>query len=156
MGQNVLNLGNASVELGLFVLGGIVLGIFGQVAVGAGFGDHRRDFPFTGGFQVIQFLLQVGKTQACNLIFLCHIQNPFSEKVSIAPNIIEELCPIVKIFLLFPGERMEDDGKSSPKWFFFRSAPQPPLRGTAGLTGTLSPPQPPSELPPAREWAGSC
>ena len=81
MGQDVLDLGNAAVELGLLVLGGIVLGVFGKVAVGTGFRDHGGDFPLPGGLQVVELLLQVGKPQACNLIFLSHIQKSFlSEK----------------------------------------------------------------------------
>ena len=82
--QNVLDLGDTAIQLGLLVLGGIVLGVFGQVAVGAGFGDHGRNFPFTGGLQIIQLFLQIGKAGTGDLKFLCHNGNPSFKSVIFA------------------------------------------------------------------------
>ena len=98
VGQDVLDFGDPAVELGLLVLGGIILGVFGQVAVGTGFRDHGGNLTLPGGLQIVQFLFQVGKTQTGNLKFLCHIQNPFSEINSIVPNIIVDDSPTVKEF----------------------------------------------------------
>ena len=80
--QNVLDLGNAAIELALLVLGGIVFGVFGQVTVGPSLSDHRRHFPLTGGLQIIQFFFQVCQTQACDLVFLSHISKSFLQMVN--------------------------------------------------------------------------
>ena len=113
VGQNVLNLGNTAVELGLLVLGGIVLGVFGQVAVGAGFGDHGGDFALTGGFQVIQFLFQVGKTQTGDLKFFCHIQNPFSDKNIDSSRYYRRIMPHSQVLFAVFGERMSTRGRAT-------------------------------------------
>ena len=113
VGQNVLDLGDAAVELGLLVLGGIVLGVFGQVAVGAGFGDHGGDFALTGGFQVIQFLFQVGKTQTGDLKFFCHIQNPFSDKNINSSRYYRRIMPHSQVLFAVFGERMSARGRAT-------------------------------------------
>ena len=113
VGQNVLDLGDTAVELGLLVLGGVVLGVFGQVAVGAGFGDHGGDFALTGGFQVIQFLFQVGKTQTGDLKFFCHIQNPFSDKNIHSSKHYRRIMPHSQVLFAVFGERMSARGRAT-------------------------------------------
>ena len=72
VGEDVLNLRNAGVELTLFVFRLIVLAILRQVAEGAGFFNHFRDFFFAGSVQIIQLILQSLQMALAQLKFFCH------------------------------------------------------------------------------------
>ena len=81
MGKDVLDLGDAAVELGLLVLGLVVFAVFGEVAEGARLLDLLGDFLFAGRLQIKKFLLQFLETERTDFKFFCHF--------TIVPSIID-------------------------------------------------------------------
>ena len=59
MGKDVLDLGDAAVELGLLVLGLVVFAVFGKVAVAAGDLYFLCDLDACGRFQLFQLFGQL-------------------------------------------------------------------------------------------------
>ena len=59
MEQDVLQLGNAGVELALLVFGLVILAVFRQVTEASGLLDELCDLVGTGGLAVIQLLFQL-------------------------------------------------------------------------------------------------
>ena len=74
VGQNLVQLCDAGVELTLLVLCLVILAVFRQVAEGAGLLDEFRHFLFPDGFQVSELLLEFFQALRAESIFLCHIQ----------------------------------------------------------------------------------
>ena len=59
VGQDVLHLRDAGVELTLLVLGLVVLTVLGQVAEGAGLLDLVGDLLLPDGLQIVELLLEL-------------------------------------------------------------------------------------------------
>ena len=72
VGKDVLDLGDAAVELGLLVLGLVVFAVFGKVAEGARLLDLLGYFLLTRRLQIKKFLLQLFEAERTDLEFFCH------------------------------------------------------------------------------------
>ena len=72
VGKDVLDLGDAAVELGLLVLGLVVFAVFGEVAEGARLLDLLGYFLLTRRLQIKKFLLQLFEAERTDLEFFCH------------------------------------------------------------------------------------
>ena len=72
MGQDILDLGDAAIELRLLVFGLVVFTVLGKVAKGTRFLDLLGHFLFPSGFQIVQLSFQLLETIARDFIFLCH------------------------------------------------------------------------------------
>ena len=73
MEQNVLQLGDAGVELALLVLRLIVFAVLAQVAEAARLFDQLRDFFFTDGLEVGQLILQLLLARRAHLELFFHV-----------------------------------------------------------------------------------
>ena len=56
--QHDLQVGDAGLDLALLVLGGVILGVLGQVAIAAGHLDLLRHFLAADDLQMFQLILQ--------------------------------------------------------------------------------------------------
>ena len=72
MGQDVLDLCDAAIQLGLLIFRFIIFTVLGKVAEGAGFLDLLRDFLLARGFQIIELFLELLQTFSGQLKFFCH------------------------------------------------------------------------------------
>ena len=80
MSENVFNLGDAAVELGLLVFCLVVFAVFRKVAEGAGLLQMLRDLKLAGGLQIVQLLFELRQPDAGQLEFLCHRTTAFHDK----------------------------------------------------------------------------
>ena len=81
MGENVLDLGDTAIELGLLVLGLVIFAVLREVAERTGLLDLLGDFLFTGRLQIKKLLLQFLETERTDFKFFCHF--------TIVPSIID-------------------------------------------------------------------
>ena len=77
MEQNVLQLGNAGVELALLVFRLVIFAVLAEVAKAAGLLDQLRHLVGTGGLAVIQLLFQLVIASLTHFKFLSHAAHPF-------------------------------------------------------------------------------
>ena len=70
--QDLLQLGNAGVELALLVFRLVIFAVLAEVAEAAGLLDQLRHLVGTGGLAVIQFLFQLVIPSLAHFEFLCH------------------------------------------------------------------------------------
>ena len=75
--QDLLQLGDAGIQLALLVLGLIVLAVLAEVAEAAGDLDLLSHLVGAGGLQVIQFLLQLLGAGSTHFVFFFHVNDPF-------------------------------------------------------------------------------
>ena len=77
MEQNVLQLGNAGVELALLVFRLVIFAVLAEVAKAAGDLDLLRNLIAAGCLQIIQFLLKFLSARCAHFIFSFHTAVPF-------------------------------------------------------------------------------
>ena len=73
MGEDVLNLCDAAVELGLLVFGLVVFAVLREVAERPGLLDLLCYFLFAGRLQIKKLLLQLLEAERTDLEFFCHV-----------------------------------------------------------------------------------
>ena len=81
MGENIFNLGDAAIKLGLLVLGFVVFAVLREVAERTRLLDLLGDFLFAGRLQIKKLLLQLLEAERTDLEFFCHF--------TIVPSIID-------------------------------------------------------------------
>ena len=78
MEQNVLQLGNAGVELALLVFRLVIFAVLGQVAEGTGFLDQFGHFLLADGLQIGELLFQFFQALGAESVFFRHGDTPFA------------------------------------------------------------------------------
>ena len=71
MGENIFNLGDAAIKLGLLVLGLVVFAVLGEVAERTRLLDLLGDFLLAGRLQIKKLLLQLLEAVRTDLEFFC-------------------------------------------------------------------------------------
>ena len=78
IGHEFLKFGDACLEVALSLLGGIILGIFGEVAFVASLSDGRRGSRTLDGDELMQFVLQFLEAFFTLVFDFCHIDGFYS------------------------------------------------------------------------------
>ena len=81
VGENIFNLGDAAIKLGLLVLGFVIFAVLREVAERTRLLDLLGDFLFAGRLQIKKLLLQFLETERTDFKFFCHF--------TIVPSIID-------------------------------------------------------------------
>ena len=72
MREDILDLCDAAIELGLLVFGLVVFAVFGQITERTRFLDLLGDLFFAGRLEIEQLLLELLEPQCADFEFLCH------------------------------------------------------------------------------------
>ena len=77
MEKNLLQLGDAGIELALLVFGLVILAVFGQVAEAAGLFNQFRNFIRAGRFAVVELFFQLIIPSLAHFEFFHHAATSF-------------------------------------------------------------------------------